>query len=483
MLIQRQKDLLFILIKDKKWHTFSQLAKELQCSSKTVQRDIIIIKEVLPSKWNLKVCKGKGVILYKPADSSCSELNELFIRNEMTFKILDILFASKIYNLTDLSEKLYISIGTLYGYLKDVEYHLNQFDLRLQRKPLKVCGQATKIIFMYQELYVSSYTDYEWPFTKQKEQKVHLYVKRIEEKLEITLYPEYRRKIMYLVAIIMEKKKQGFIISLENSLITKIMDTPFFTIVFNLNKTEFQNLFNKEEIGVILMAISCSKYSYKEISEYKEKILSFFYNSNVEIYRNIKELIYELELAFCCQLINNSEFIFAIIQYLRQTLSKAYFFSDINLPVDSSIEYIMNEHKDTFYKVKHIYTQWINKYSFKTSISNEDITMLTLYIEGICMTERSLHIRVLLLIEDGEKWNIYLKGILNFYFGLIFNFVNVDIQDIATYDYTSLNLDLIITTFSSVQSTIPIIRISPIPTHRELHDLKDFIYRELLVDD
>lgn len=483
MLIQRQKDLLFILIKDKKWHTFSQLAKELHCSSKTIQRDIIIIRELLPIKWNLKVYKGKGVILDKPADSSCSELNELFIRNEMTFKILDILFTSKIYTLTDLSEKLYISLGSLYAYLKDVEYYLNQFDLQLQRKPLKIFGQSTKIIFMYQELYVSAYTDYEWPFTKQKEQKVHLFVSRIEEKLEIKLYPEYTRKLMYLIAIIMEKKKQGFIISLDNSLITKIMDTPFYEIVFNLNKTEFQNLFNKEEIGIILMLISCSKYSHEKILNYKEKTLAFFYNSNGEIYRIIKELIYELELTFSCQLINNSEFIFAIIQYLRQTLSKSYFFSDINLPEDPSIEYTMKEHRDTFYKVKHIYTQWINKYAFKTSISNEDIATLTLYIEGICMIERALHIRVLLLIEDGEKWNIYLKGVLNFYFGLIFNFVNVDIQDITTYDYTSLNLDLIITTFSSVQSTIPIIRISPIPTHRELHDLKDFIYKELLVDD
>lgn len=484
MLIKRQKDLLYILIKDKKWHTFSQIAKELKCSSKTIQRDIIIIKELLPSKWNLKVCKGKGVILYKPADSSCSELNALFIRNEMTFKILDTLFKSKINTLTELSEKLYISLGSLYSYLKDVEYYLKQFDLQLKRKPLKIFGPTANMLFMYQELYISSYADHEWPFTKQKEEKIHLYVLKIEEKLEIKLYPECKRKLMYLIAVLIEIKKQGHLISLDNSLITKITDTPFYTTVFNLNKTEFKDFFDKEEIAAILITINRSKYSYTKILDYKKNMLTFFYSSNAEIYKNIKELIYEFELTFGCQLINNSEFIFAILQYLKHTLSKSYFCSHIQSPENSSIShYAMNEHKDTFYKVKHIYTNWINKYSFKTPISDEDITTLTLYIEGICMTERLLHIRVLLLIEDGDKWYIYLKGILNFYFGSIFRFVNVDIQDITTYAYTSLNLDLIITTFSSVQSTIPIIRISPIPTRRELLDLKDFIYKGLLADE
>ncbi|MBG9578582.1 capsule biosynthesis protein, partial [Bacillus thuringiensis] len=92
MLIKRQKDLLFFLLKDKNWHTFSQIANKINCSTKTIQRDIVIIKELLPPNWNLQISKGKGVILHKPAESACSELNSLFIRNEITFKILDMLF-------------------------------------------------------------------------------------------------------------------------------------------------------------------------------------------------------------------------------------------------------------------------------------------------------------------------------------------------------------------------------------------------------
>ncbi|MES5943798.1 MULTISPECIES: helix-turn-helix domain-containing protein [unclassified Bacillus cereus group] len=477
MLIRRQKDLLFFLLKDKKWRTFSQIANEINCSTKTVQRDIVIIKGLLPSNWNLQVCKGKGVILHKPADSSCSELNSLFIRNEITFKILDTLFKTNITSISGISEYIYISPASLYVYLKSTETYLSQFDLYLKRKPLKIHGDSINILFMYQEFYINSYTDHEWPFTTQKEKEVYLYVLKIEKKLGIKLYPLYKRRLMYLIAIISDQKKKGVILALNQSLINKVIDTPSYKEIFHLNEIDFRKKFSIEEIVFILIAVNCSKYVHQNLLAYKKNVLQHFYNNDVAIYRDIKELILKLEYTFGCELLNNSDLIFAIIQYLKQILSKYHFFPNLNFPEDVTVPYIMAAHTDTFYKIKNIYTEWVNKYSIKTSISNEEIATLTLQIEGICMIEQSINIQVLLLIEDGEKWKLYLKGILTSYFGSIFHFVHVDINDINTYDYTLLKIDLIITTFSSVQAEIPIIRISIIPTSRELQDLKKFIYK------
>ncbi|MEK4503475.1 helix-turn-helix domain-containing protein [Bacillus sp. FSL R12-0069] len=482
MLIQRQKDLLLFLIQDKKWHTFSQIAKEINCSTKTVQRDILIIKEVLPPKWNLQICKGKGVILHKPVDSSCTELNSVFIRNELSFKILDILFKPGTHTISSLSEKLYVSPPSLYIYLKNTEYYLSQFNLQLKRKPLKIYGNSINLIFMYQEFYIHSYADHEWPFTAQEEKVVHLYVMKIEEKLGIILYPIYKRKLMYLIAIMCEKKKQGLILSLNDSLINKISDTPFYVKIFTLNNTVFQNFFTIEESILILIAINCSKYVHQNLLEYKENLIHHFHKNDVSIYRNVKELIFKLEEAFKCELINNSDFIFAILQYLKQILSQYQFFPQLFFSENSTTSHIMNVHKDSFFKVKKLYIEWVNKYSIKTAISNEEIATLTLYIEGICMLNQFLNVKILLLIEDGEKWELYLKGILNFHFGPIFKYIHTDIQDITTYDYTSLNVDLIITTFSSVHANIPIVRISIMPTRRELKDIKDFIYKNSFID-
>ncbi|MBG9501789.1 capsule biosynthesis protein [Bacillus thuringiensis] len=480
MLIKRQKDLLFFLLKDKNWHTFSQIANKINCSTKTIQRDIVIIKELLPPNWNLQISKGKGVILHKPAESACSELNSLFIRNEITFKILDTLFKTNITKIPELSDYIYVSPASLYVYLKRTETYLSQFDLYLKRKPLKIHGDSINKILMYQEFYFNSYADDEWPFTNQQEKEADSCVLKIEKKLGIKLYPLYKRKLMYLIAIISDQKKKGIILSLNASLINKIIETPFYKEMFHLNEMDFQKKFSIEEIVFILIAINCSKYVHQNLLSYKKNVLQHFYNDDVVIYRDIKDLILKLEYTFKCGLLNNSDFVFAIIQYLKQTLSKYHFFPNINFPEEITTSYIMNAHTDTFYKIKDVYTEWVNKYSIKTPISNEEISTLTIQIEGVCMIEKSLNIKVLLIIEDGEKWELYLKGILTSNFGSIFQFVHIDIKDIATYDYTLLKIDLIITTFSSVKAKIPIIRISIIPTSRELQDLRKFIYKNSL---
>ncbi|PGT74074.1 capsule biosynthesis protein [Bacillus cereus] len=482
MLIDRQKQLLSILIKDKKWNTFLDIAQKLKCSTKTIQRDVLVIKELLPSKWNLKTSKGKGIILYKPADCSCAELNHLFIRNDLTFKIIDMLFQENEANISFLCDKLYISHSYLYPHLKKVECYLNQFELYLKRKPLKIQGNMVHIIFMYQNFYIHSYGDHEWPFHSYPKKEVHFYVDAIEEKLGIKLYPLYYRKLAYLIPIILEAKKRNKLISLENTLINKTVDTPFYLKIWDLNQTDFNYFFNREEIILILICINCSKYTHQNLLTYKTDVLQHFKSEDICILKNIKKLILTLENTFQCDFMNNQEFIFCVIQYFKQTLSKYYFLPHINFPEDETTQYIKNIHYKTFCKVQNVYKEWVEKYSINTLVSEEEISTLTLYVEGASMLEHFLEVKVLLLIEDTKKWDIYIKGILISQFGSIFHFVDADIKNLHQYDYSQLNVDLILTTFTSVQARIPIIRISAFLTHRDLHEIKDFIYKNSFIN-
>ncbi len=480
MLVQRQKDIVSLLIQEKKWYTFSQLAKEVNCSTKTIQRDILFIKELLPEKWHLQIQKGRGVILHKPADCSSSELNELFIRNELSFKILDILFKINSTTVMKLSEMMYISPTSLYPYLKNTEIFLKQFHLRLHRKPLRICGDSININFMYQELYLSSYGDNEWPDSFSKEKDCYLYITKIEEKLGIKLYPIYKRKLMYLIAVMLKRKQHGFPIYINPHLHEKVLDTPFYIKIFNLNKNNFHNYFCSEEIVMIVISINCSKYAYQNLLAHKSNVIHHFNKNDVGIYRSIKNLIFKLESTFECKFIDNYEFVFAIIQYLKQTLSRYQFSPIMSFSKDSTVSNIMNIHQDTFFKVKKVYTQWVNEHSINTLISDEEIATLTLHIEGIFMLKNALSIKILLIIEDGEKWELYLKGVLHLYFGPIFKFIYTDMN---TNTYIDLDVDLIITSFSSIKSKIPIVRISPFPTKRELQDIKDFIYKKHFSED
>ncbi|PES07646.1 capsule biosynthesis protein, partial [Bacillus anthracis] len=163
MLIDRQKKILLILIEDNKWHTFSEIADKIACSTKTIQRDLILIKEILPSRWYLEVYKGKGVRLYKPSDSSIGELTYLFIRTNITFQIINAIFHDEVHTIASIAESLYIPIASVYTHLKNVEKYLDSFSLILKRRPLSIFGDSIYIIFMYQEFFMSSYSDHEWP--------------------------------------------------------------------------------------------------------------------------------------------------------------------------------------------------------------------------------------------------------------------------------------------------------------------------------
>ncbi|PGT77826.1 hypothetical protein COD14_06960 [Bacillus cereus] len=68
--------------------------------------------------------------------------------------------------------------------------------------------------------------------------------------------------------------------------------------------------------------------------------------------------------------------------------------------------------------MQHVYKEWVEKYSINTLISEEEISTLTFYVEGVAMLEHVLEIKVLLLIEDMKKWDLYIR---NSYFSIWIN--------------------------------------------------------------
>ncbi|MDP1459928.1 helix-turn-helix domain-containing protein [Bacillus wiedmannii] len=478
MLLPRQRDLLSILIRDKHWHTFSEIAQKINCSSKTVQRDLQVVKDLLPLSWSIEICKGKGAILYKPANSSRLELDFLYRKGDITFQIIDIFFRNPILNVTALASKLYISIKSLYTHLKKVEQYLQQFGLRLNRNPLSIQGESANIIFMYQEFYTYSYGDHEWAFQQLEERDIQQYILSIEKKFDITFYPMYKRKLMYLLAILLEQRKQKNTIKLDKTFMNRIIDTLFYRNMLELNSSvETQYFLNEEELALLVIAINCSKYTHKNLTTYKQEVLANFKTGKIAVYKYIRSFILQLENSFHIPLLNNNEFIFAILEYLKYVLSRYRFLPRFDFPLSDTTLYLQNKYRDTFVKVDALYREWVDQYKIQTAISDEEIATITVHLEGACMLNYTRPVKVLLLIEDGEKWVIYIKGILYSVFNSIFYFVHADIQDITTYDYTQLDIDLIITTFISVQSSVPIFRISTIPTNRELHDIREFIYK------
>ncbi|MGR5970117.1 helix-turn-helix domain-containing protein [Bacillus paranthracis] len=164
---QRRQEIINILLQDQKWHRLEEIADQVHCAVKTVRRDLYYLKDQLPSDWRIQVIKGKGVKLYKPPHSSQTSIYSFFKREDMQFRILAQLLQGDIHTVAQLADTLYVQISTLSPVLRSIQKYLRYFDLELLKKPLRIVGKEAHIVYMFYELYFTTYGWEEWPFPEE----------------------------------------------------------------------------------------------------------------------------------------------------------------------------------------------------------------------------------------------------------------------------------------------------------------------------
>ncbi|WP_000479017.1 helix-turn-helix domain-containing protein, partial [Bacillus thuringiensis] len=165
MFLKRQYELLKLISSEKKWFSAKEIAVHLNCSIKTVQRDISQIQYSLPKGWSIQLIKNKGIYLTKPLNTSITTIETIYLKHSLLFQTLNILLYSKIQTVEQLSNKLYIQNTKMRSILTDVEHYLKRYKLILKKRPLRIEGNEINIILMYYELYLKSYNSHEWPFS------------------------------------------------------------------------------------------------------------------------------------------------------------------------------------------------------------------------------------------------------------------------------------------------------------------------------
>ncbi|MBG9615446.1 helix-turn-helix domain-containing protein [Bacillus cereus] len=472
----RQQELITLLLQDKEWHTLKDIAKHLNCSVKTVRRDLIYLKDYLPSEWKIQIEKGKGVILYKPPYSSSTDIYLFFKQNDLTFQILNYLLQGNINTVANLAEILYMQVSSLSPSLRQVEQYLNRFGLQLHKKPLRIVGNENHIIYMFYELYYTTYRLEDYPFLYKNE--ILQFVLELEKGLNIQLYPTYKQKLVYLLAIALQRKKQGHKISIAPTHVKNVIDSPFYKKIKMISHTLCDTKLTEIDQIFITTAVNCCLFTYN-IKTNKEYMLQHFYNKNISHYQYIYSLISELENEFEITLKKDQEFIIRLSQYIRQISYKYQFIPSIAVKTSKFHKKVKKIHYNTFCKVKKIYTEWIKQYTLIPHAHEADIIVITLQLESMFQLTKLSPKKALLYLGDNILWKRYIQGVLHHTFGDTLLIVPNEILDIKTSDIKNFNVDFIIATIPLENMKIPIIQISSIPTKRELDDIRMFLYDEL----
>ncbi len=471
---QRQQEIINILLQDQKWHTLEEIAERAHCAVKTVRRDLHYLKEQLPSDWYIQVIKGKGVTLYKPPHSSQTSLYSFFKQEDMRFLVLNQLFQGKFHTVAQLADSLYVQVSTLSPVLSSVQSYLRYFDLELHKKPLRIVGIEAHILYMFYELYVTTYGWEEWPFSEEAD--VFSYITLIERKLDIQFYPSYTQRLAYLLAVAIQRKKQGYELKILPIHEALIKETPFYHKIKDLPPILCGVSLTKTDQILITIAVNCCMFVPSNRNQYKQDILQHFYEGASTVYQYAQDLVKQLEKAFNMPFRQDEEFLFCLLQYIRQISYRNQFIPTLASPSADWQEQIKQRHALTFQKVSSVYATWVQEHPFLHKANEEDILAITLQLEATFQLAQNYRKKVLLYLGDCILWKRYIQSVLYQEFGNTLFIVPEEVLDIQICDVQKLGIDGIISTIPLEENGFPIFQISVIPTRRELDDIHVFLH-------
>lgn len=476
MLIQRQYNILNHLVSEDRWFSMNELARKLNCSVKTVQRDLLYLQKKIPDKWHIKNNKHSGVRLYKPLNSSIENINYLYIRHTLLFKTLDILLNNNVGSNSVLAEKLYIQNKKVKKLLKEVDLYLNRYKLSLKRRPLRISGNNINILLMYHKLYLDAYNDEEWPF---KEFNQGLYIellKELENSGQINYCKEAVKEISFFITLYLKRKYKGYSIVLKQWQIKKIKKSNDYTQLKGMMQKIFQKYnvqLSTVDITVIISIINRSKYTYKNQNDI-ESIQSI----TKPTCPFVKQFIQDLERSFKLELLNDTKF----IKVLNNTITTSntqhnWIFSDYN-DHHALITHIKKNHSSVFFTISKELTYLKNTYDklhipLNNSIHN--IILLTMYIATKKMNLERKNPQVILYTKEGEYWKLYLQAFISLTFKKTIDFLDITLENLTKAHIEYPNISCVITDISIECEHIPVILISSAPTQRNLEEIKNFL--------
>ncbi|KXH80107.1 MULTISPECIES: helix-turn-helix domain-containing protein [Bacillus] len=476
MLIQRQYHILQHLVHEDRWFSLNELARKLNCSIKTVQRDIIYLQKNLPGKWFIKNSKNNGVRLFKPFNSSIDNINYLYLRHTLLFKTLEILVSTDVGSNSLLAEKLYIQNKKIRKILKDVELHLNKYQLSLKRRPLRIAGNNIKILLMYHELYLNAYSDEEWPFEDINRELCIEFLSEIENLVGIKFYKETKKEISFFIALYLKRKYRRYSVVIKHWQIKKIEKSNEYTQLKNLIEEIFRKYnfqLSTVDIAIILTIINRSEYTYK-----RQNYIKPIHSVTKPLCPFIKKFIRNLEKNLKVELLNDIKFIQALNKTLTYSVkANNNLFSDYTKN-HTFVTHIKITHSSIFHTISKQLTDLkitYDKLNIPINISIHDTISLTMYIATKKMELKRKNPQVILYTKKGYYWKLYLQAFFSLTFKQAIDFLDIKLENLTKLHAEYSNISCVITDTSIDCKHIPVILISSIPTQRNLEEIKQFL--------
>lgn len=468
--------LLTLLDSEQRWFTLAEVEKSLHISDKTIRKLVEEINGQLPTAMTIEVSRGKGIFLHRDGRSSTtvSEVVSSRYRQTIFYRLMNVLFTNgDQWSMEELAEAMFMSTSSLKKLIMQLNNHdLKPYKIRITYSTPAIKGNELNIRYFYWKLYGDAYEFTGWPFTNSDYDVIHQLITYIEHEQNMVYFINAKRKLSFLVAIVLERVKTGNYVKVTES--NYRWEQGFFYLPIKTLAKTLEDRYSielpKSEMFFMQSLFSLSQYHYYEGSDMTPR-------KEIELYKNkevdqMGQQLFTLLAKAYPNLEMNERFILEVYEFLDKLLIDNAIPEWMAISKSNLTNYVQIECQQIYQAMQNCMQKWQKAYP-SVFYNDFHLTKLTLLVRSGLRYKSK---RAFLVI--GEEFSIrhYIANLIKNEIGdqLI---INTSIMKGLTDETVQQHdIDFVISNFPVALTTVPVVIISTIPSKRDL----DNIRKELL---
>lgn len=205
----RRLKLLELLSSDDDWWTIEELSRVLDYSERTIKADIHYYQSLPEKDRQIVTSKQRGVRFLASYSFQMESVYQETMKSSLNSQIIERLYDRDFNSIEDFARRLFTSASSLSRYLKDINSFLNNYDLTIQSKPVKMVGSEKQFRFFYCIFFWEKYNAEESPFPS----PLHIMSKKIVDELgtalDLSLSSVSKKKLSLWLFICLSRIQNG----------------------------------------------------------------------------------------------------------------------------------------------------------------------------------------------------------------------------------------------------------------------------------
>ena len=482
----RQIFLLEFLLKQNEYLSASQLSEKYGVSTKTVYQDIDKINYFLEEgALNSRIIKvpRKGIKL--SADEERKRIHAFLLENKFESgaenytpeyresEIIKRLFINQDkLDIYEFAEEMFVTESTVHRDIDKLENNLGEFDLKIRIKHdcFYVDGDEwsiRKALYSYitQNQTIRSEKGLEGFFTKGDVEKCREAIDRLSQKYHHQFSDDYSWLLLTECLVFKKRTDQKNYLTKRTS--NLINDLNHLEVYFFSGEL-LENIIDKHFSEISPYEIETMAYS---LLAYGFSIQSADYIQNIE--EQVNELIEKVSSLLSLDLTKDKHLKLMLSNHISKMIFRLRNQIYITNP---AIEEIKKQYSSLF-NVIWIAIRDLGKY-YEINIPNEELAFIVIHFQ-LAIEKILKPLNVVVICQNGIATSELIMSKLHKIFDADAKITNISVREIDFYDLS--NIDLIISTISLPDITIPVIEVSPILTKGEIESIRSF-YTDHMTD-